>query len=348
MSTRLSEPVRSADVDDLDLASLEPGYRWHLRWKVAEDGIGRARRIPIIVLRGKRPGPRFCVTAALHGNELNGIPVIHRALDAVAISRLRGTIIALPALNVPGMLRTMREFEDGTDLNHIMPGALNSTGAHHWAYRIADLVTSNADRLIDLHTASSGRINSLYVRADLEDEHTARMAMLQRPSIILHNPPSDRTLRGAAAEQGIPAITVEVGDPNRFQARHIRPTIGGLRAVMADLGMVGAKQRVPCPPPVICRSSAWLYTDRGGLLDGLPDINEIVEEGQVIGRQVDAYGDVVREYHAPHRGIVIGRSVNPVAPTGARLLHLGVLARPTDTWAARATQSMEPIVAQKR
>lgn len=341
--TEAPAQVRTAEVDDLDLESLAPGVRWHLRWSVSEDGIGRSRRIPIIVIRGRKPGPRFCVTAALHGNELNGIPVIHRVLDGISPSRLRGTIIALPALNVPGMLRYMREFEDGTDLNHIMPGRLGSTGAHHWAHRISTTVTENADLLVDLHTASSGRINSLYVRADLEDTATARMAMLQRPTIVLHNPPSDSTLRGTAAERGVPAITVEVGDPSRFQARHIRPTVAGIRALMADQGMIQRRASAAGPAPLVCRSSAWIYTDRGGLLDGLPDIATIVEEGEVIGRQVDAFGDLVREYRAPHRGVVIGRSVSPVSPVGARLLHLGRLADASDRFAARITHALDPI-----
>lgn len=314
---------RTLDISEFDLEALEPGVRWHLRWHVADDGMGVPVRSPLVVIRGRMPGPVLCVTAALHGNEVNGVPVIHRLLSNIVPSRLRGTIIACPVLNVPGMLDRTREFNDGTDMNKVMPGAPTGTGAQQWAHRFLTEFVGKADYLVDLHTASFGRINSLYVRANLKNPVTARMALLQRPRIILHNPPSDLTLRGAASERGIPAITVEVGDPHRIQPRHIRPTVAGIRAVMYDFDMVARRASEPRQAPIICESSRWLYADRGGFLNVIPDITERVMAGQLVATQVDAFGTLVREYRAPTDGIIIGRSVEPVAATGARILHLG-------------------------
>src|SRR5690606_38335931 len=168
----------------------------------------------------------------------------------------------------------------------------------------------------------------LYVRADLDDPTTAKMALLQRPSIVLHNPPMDHTLRGWMSSRGSPAITVEIGNPHVFQPKQVKRTLQGLRAVLVQVKMLTRRPLAPAPAPVLCDYSRWLYTDTGGLLQVLPELCDVVDEGQVIARQVDVFGDLVREYVAPHRGIVIGKSVEPVSATGARILHLGHMAEP--------------------
>ena len=82
------------------------------------------------------------------------------------------------------------------------------------------------------------------------------------------------------------------------------------------------------PEPVVCHSSKWLYTDRGGLLEVPPHVAGFVDERQVVALLRNAFGDVVREYRAPWRGIVVGKSTNPVGQTGSRIVHLGSVADP--------------------
>ena len=313
-------------VDTLRVEDLPAGRVTRLLVDLVHDGMGRAIQLPVIVVKGRRPGPIFGVTAALHGNELNGIPVVHRLVATTEPDTLRGALVVVPVLNVPGLLRHMREFDDGIDLNHVFPGREGGTESHVYAARLVSRAIQSLDYLADLHTASFGRINTLYVRADLDDPITAKMALLQRPSIILHNPPMDHTLRGWMSLRGSPAITVEIGNPHVFQPRQVQRTLQGLRAVLAQMKMLPRRPMAPAPVPVLCDRSRWLYADTGGLLQVLPELRDVVEEGQVIARQVDVFGDLMREYTAPHRGIVIGKSVEPVSATGARILHLGHLA----------------------
>lgn len=136
------------------------------------------------------------------------------------------------------------------------------------------------DYLLDLHTASFGRVNSLYVRADLDDEQTSRIARLLRPEILLLNPASDGTLRGAAMELGIPAVTLEIGNPQRFQEQYVRASLVGIRRVICDLGLLPKRKVARGPEPVVCRSSGWLYNSSGGLLTVLPDVTDRVEGGE--------------------------------------------------------------------
>lgn len=319
-------------VPGLDIESLPAGRISRLWIDLTEDGLGLPVRLPVMVARGNKPGPVFGLTAAVHGDELNGIPIIHRLFDHLELSTLRGSVVAVVVVNIDGFLSNERRFGDGWDLNHSFPGRPDGNAAEVYTYRVVDQVLRELDVLVDLHTASFGRANSLYIRADMTDPVTAEMAYLLRPQIVVHNPPSDRTLRGAAAELGIPAMTVEVGNPNRFNQDYIRRALAGLRAVLAAQGMIRKRQVTASPPPILCRGSYWIYTDRGGLLEVYPRVADSVSEGDEIGRITDPFGQRVATYRAPEDGVVIGRAINPVASTGARILHLGQPLTDADTW----------------
>ncbi len=326
MSSRASLDFPGAYVvETLDIEQLPRGSSTRLMVDLIHDGLGRAMQLPVVVARGKHPGPVFGLTAALHGNEINGIPVIHRFFDTLDLQTLRGTVVGVMVVNVPAYLNNERTFADRTDMNHIMPGKINGNIAEIYAYRFIDRIVRNLNYLIDLHTASFGNINSLYVRADMTNEITAKMAYLQHPQIILHNPPSDRTLRGAAMELGIPAITLEMGDPQVFQSKYIKPALVGVRRVMAEVGMLPKRPVSLGLPPVLCPKSQWLYADQGGLLEVLPKPTDLVEKGEVIAQQRNIFGEVVSQYRAPEDAVIIGKSVNPVTQTGGRILHWGTV-----------------------
>ena len=310
--------------NELVIEEFPKGELSRLYVDLVANGLAQDILLPVLVARGRREGPVFGLTAAVHGNELNGIRVIHDLMQHIDTRQLNGAVVAVVVVNVPGLHRHQREFVDGTDLNHIFPGRPDGNVARVYAHRLLDRIVNRFDYLVDLHTASFGRVNSLYVRADMTHPTTATMAYLQRPQIIVHNPPSDYTLRGAAMDLGIPAITLEIGDPQRFQPSYVRSSRIGLRTVLAAAGMLPRRTVSEGPEPILCQSSRWMYADRGGLLEVLPRPTDLVERGERVAVLRNAFGDVIREYHAPETGIVVGKSVNPVGQTGARILHLGL------------------------
>lgn len=311
-------------VDALDFSALEKGRRHHLKLDLIAAASGERITAPVIVVRGAEDGPTLGVTAAIHGNELNGIPVIHRMVAELDPAALRGTLAAVPVVNLPGFERYTREFNDGDDLNRIMPGKANGTSAQRYAHAFLERAVRRFDFLVDLHTASFGRINSLYVRADLLHPVTAGLARVQNPQILVHNCGADGTLRGAAVKLGVPAITVEVGNPQRLQRPMIEQGLAGLKNTLIHLGMVDGALRPPEREPVMCARSYWIYTDAGGILEVPPALVARVEEGAVIGRVTSLYGMLEREYHAPEAGVVVGKSTNPANQEGSRILHLGI------------------------
>ncbi|MCB9555912.1 MAG: succinylglutamate desuccinylase/aspartoacylase family protein [Deltaproteobacteria bacterium] len=315
-------------VDSLDLDALAPGTRTRYKVRLVTNAVGSWTWVPVMVARGCAPGPTVVVAAAIHGNELNGIPIVQRLFAGLEEDKLNGTVVGVPVMNVPSFLDNERVFPGGRDLNRLMPGTANGDNAEMYGHRLMSRIVNVADYMIDLHTASFGRVNSFYVRADMCHPVTARMAQLQQAQIVVHNEGADGTLRAAAMERGIYAITVEVGDPMRFQRGMIRDGLSGVRNVLADLGMIHQLSPEIDDDYVLCHKSFWIHSDAGGVLVVHSDLAEEVKEGQRIATLSNIFGDELKVFHAPEDGIVVGKSTNPVSPTGARVLHLGIAGAP--------------------
>lgn len=312
-------------VSKLELEAYGPGIH-RVRVVLTENATGNETLVPVFVVRAAEPGPVVGITAVIHGNELNGIPIVHRLMASRPLSQLiKGTVIAVPIVNIPGYLQLRREFEDNQDLNRIMPGKPNGNAGQLYAYRFLDRIASHFEYLLDLHTASAGRANSFYVRADMTRPVTAKLARLISPQIILHNEGGDGTLRAALEARGAHALTVEVGDPQRFQRSLVRSARLGIQEVLEHLGMIPDLEDPDAGEPIECRRSYWMYTDRGGFLESHVDLGQKVSSGDLLAQLRNVWGDIVREYRAPEDGVVVGKSTNPAARAGSRIVHMGVL-----------------------
>lgn len=312
-------------VRTLDLQRLSPGKVHRLWLHIITDGMGQPVHVPVLVAKGAAPGPVLGLTAAVHGNEINGISVIQRIFRDIDISALTGTIVGVPVVNVPAVLMRQRRFFDETDLNAILPGREDGNVAQVYAFRLIDRIIRHFDYLIDLHTAGSGRENGLFVRANLEDPVSRRMAFLQNAPVIVHNHASDGSLRGVADTLGIQAISVELGTPQTFEKGVILPAITGIHNLMKNLGMMEGEEVEPVQAPLICKASYWVFSDRGGILSVWPQIGDFLYRGQPVAALLNIFGDPIKSYTAPEDGIMIGKSIDPINQTGGRILHLGIL-----------------------
>ncbi len=311
-------------INDLVLEDAPRGAVTKYLLHTVTNGMAQPIYVPVIVVRGVEEGPVVGITAAVHGNELNGIPVIQQVVAALDPQTLKGTLVGVPGVNIPSLLQRQRRFVDGTDLNHIMPGRADGTVSQVYAYRVFDRIVRHFDYLFDLHTASNGRVNSYYIRADMDNPRVRDMVERQGAQIVVHNPPGDGTLRGAAADLEIPAITLEVGNPNTFQRDMILSTSLGIMNYLKTLDMHGGALAATKYDTILCERSYWLYADTGGLLTIKPSITQSVVKGDTFATLTNPFGDTIRTYEAPEDGIIIGHSVNPVCQTGGRLIHLGI------------------------
>lgn len=317
--------TKSKIIDVLDLESIGKASKKYYWMSMTSNAVGTPVYLPVMVAKGVENGVTLGLTAAVHGNEVNGIQVLQRLFDDIDVNELKGIVVAVPVVNVPGYNLMQREFIDGKDLNRIMPGSESGNDSEVYVHLFINKVLRKMDYLLDLHTASFGRVNSYYIRADMDRKSTRELALLQNAQIIVNNKAHDGTLRGAADDLDIPAITLEVGNPNRFQMKMIKNGMHGIHNVLVHLGMIDEELYENNNNTIICESSYWVYTDIGGVLTIHADLAEIIKKGDHIATIRDVFGNVLKKYFAPESGVIIGKSINPANQTGGRIIHLGII-----------------------
>jgi hypothetical protein len=311
--------------EELSIESLASSEVHRIHLHLSDSALGVPWRLPVIIIKGSEPGPTVGITAALHGNELNGISTIFKLIELVDPTKLKGNLVLVPITNVPGYLMDQRKFSDEVDLNRIMPGQAIGSASQIYSHNLITKIISKFDYLLDLHTASPGRVNSLYIRADIESEITRNLAYLQNPQIIVKKFDEDGTLRSWANDNGIPAITIEIGNPNAFQHSLIDETLEGIMNTLYFLEMLeGEVKDMVTEHAIVCDNSYWIYSRKGGIIDVLPKLADNVKEGQIIAKVYDVFGQIKELVKADKSGIVIGKNVNPRCDAGTRVLHLGV------------------------
>jgi predicted deacylase len=320
----VSKVIIIKNKEDLKISTLKRSQVHRVHLQLSDNSLGVPWRVPLIIIRGQNKGPVFGITAALHGNELNGISTIFKLVEEVDPAKLCGTLILCPISNVPGYLMKQRFFSDNVDLNRIMPGKEDGLASSVYAHAFVSKVVSKFDYLLDLHTASHGRVNSLYIRADIENEETRTLAYLQNPQIIVKKYDEEGTLRAWANDNNIPAITIEIGNPNAFQPSLIDETLDGIINTLKHYKMIKGKVKDLITDAAVCDHSYWIHSSKGGIIDVYPKLADQISKGQLIAKVYDVFGQVKEEILANRSGIVIGKNVSPSCDSGTRVLHLGV------------------------
>jgi predicted deacylase len=279
--------------------------------------------MPVHVVHGRRDGPRLFVCAAVHGDEVNGVEVIRRLLELRVIDRLAGTLVAVPVVNVYGLIHQSRYLPDRRDLNRSFPGS--QTGS--LTARVADLFMSAIVRPcshgIDLHTGALHRTNLPQIRADLDDPETQRLARAFGVPVLLNAAVRDGSLREAAAQLGIPMLLYEAGEALRYDEIAISAGVHGILHVMRTLGMLSRRgRRRPPVEPFVARSSIWVRAPDSGMLRTRVNLGATVQKYDLLGQVADPYSGESKPVHAPYRGVVIGRVQTPSVHEGEALFHI--------------------------
>jgi predicted deacylase len=310
--------------EELRISSFERGEIHRVNIQLSDNALGVPWKIPLVIIRGQERGPTLGITAALHGDELNGISTIFKLIKEIDPKKLKGTLVLVPISNVPGYLMNQRHFSDNVDLNRIMPGKPEGATSNIYAHHLTSKIIGKFNFLLDLHTASHGRVNSLYIRADIDSEETRTLAYLQNPQIIVRKFDVDGTLRAWANDSGIPAITIEIGNSNAFQHSLIDETLDGILNTMKYLEMIEGEVRNLVTNATVCDHSYWIYSNQGGIVDVLPKLADQITSGEIIAKVYDVFGQVKEEVRADRSGIVIGKNVRPNCDAGTRIVHIGV------------------------
>ncbi|SNC63260.1 hypothetical protein SAMN05445756_0870 [Kytococcus aerolatus] len=285
---------------------------------------GAETNLPVRVVHGREDGPVVWVSAAVHGDEVVGIEVVRRVLRGLDPKEFRGTLIAVPIVNVFGFMTGDRYLPDRRDLNRSFPGSPRGSLAARVAHLFMTEVVTPCEVGIDLHTAAHRRSNLPQVRADLDDPLTRRLARAFGAPVMLHAQLRDGSLRQAAREHGAKVLLYEGGEAMRFDEWAIAPAVAGVHRVLGELGMTApGEDGPPVADSVELRSSGWVRARRSGIVQMECELGQEVTRGDRLGGLWDSFGRALAAVKADRDGVVIGRTEMPLVNAGDALVHIG-------------------------
>lgn len=298
------------------------GERVSIDLPIADLYTGTSLHMPVKVVRGKRNGPILFVCAAVHGDELNGVEIIRRLLAQKSLRRIRGTLIAVPVVNIYGFLNRSRYLPDRRDLNRSFPGSSRGSIASRMANTFLKEIVSKAEYGIDLHTGAIDRSNFPQIRANLDDPATRDLAFSFAAPVIIDASIRDGSLRSCAADQKFPMLVYEAGEALRFDETCIRAGLRGVLRVMRYLEMLPPLKKSRQVKPVVAASTSWVRASASGIVSRKVALGARVEEGDALATIGDPLGEAQEKVIAPFAGIVIGRSNLPLAHEGDALFNV--------------------------
>ena len=303
---------------------VQPGRRAQVELPVSRLITGAEMAIPVVAVHGKNDGPTMWISAAIHGDEINGTEIVNQLLDGLDETTLKGTLLAVPVVNLYGFISGERYLPDRRDLNRSFPGSAKGSLAGRVAHLFMTEIVDRCEVGIDLHTASDHRTNLPHVRGNLDDAATRALATAFGGPLMLHAKSRSGTLRKAAMARGATILLFEAGEPSRFNKDAIEAGVTGVRRVMRHLGMAkfrGKKQN----PIEESRSSSWLRAPRSGILHLNVELGDHVAQRQELGVITDAFGTKIRSIRATRGGLVISRTLHPLVNQGDAVVHIATL-----------------------
>ncbi|WP_298610678.1 succinylglutamate desuccinylase/aspartoacylase family protein [uncultured Thiothrix sp.] len=300
--------------------------------------------MPVYVMHGVQAGPRLFISAAIHGDEINGVEIIRRVLSTVDIKTFSGTLLAVPVVNVYGFLDKSRYLPDRRDLNRSFPGSEHGSMAAQLAHQFLHEVASLCTHGIDLHTAALGRNNFPQIRAHFkQDPELLSMAQAFNPPLILSTALREGSLREASFRRAIKVILYEAGEALRFGEEAIQIGVDGIFSVMRHLGMLPAiDTAVPKPEPLLSDSSAWVRAPQSGILHIKVGLGTQVMQGELLGHVADPFGAHLEKIYSPKNGLIIGVSTLPLVHEGEAIFHLAHLMQSDTIASAEPQHEIEP------
>lgn len=312
-------------MDNLRIGEFDilPGEHLKIDLPVAKLYTDADVSLPVHVIRGKKPGPTIFISAAVHGDELNGIEIIRRLISMKTFKILRGTVIAVPMVNVYGVVNQSRYMPDRRDLNRCFPGSAKGSLAGRVAHIFLNEVVAHCDYGIDLHTGAIHRSNLPQIRANIADEETKALAQVFGVPVILNSNLVDGSLREAAVSHQTKVLLYEAGEALRFDELSIRAGMKGVLNVLHYLNMTRKQStKKKLTVPFIANSSGWLRANASGIVHNKVNLGDKIAKHDVLAEIGSPYGEVIDVVKATRSGILIGKQNIPLVQEGEAMFHI--------------------------
>jgi hypothetical protein len=290
-----------------------------------ENYFGAGINIPYVLIKGAKSGNKGIILSAIHGDELNGIQIIHKLTGLIDPENFRGDLLLLPIANVPGFNLHSRYLPDRRDLNRLFPGQENGSEGSRLAWCIWQSFIQDADFGIDLHSASYNRWNYPHVRGNMRKEKVRKMAAAFGTKIIIHSKGVKGSLRREAAMRGIPFILFEAGQTNRFETDIIDISVNGILGVLKHMKMIPDAEKydkIPQPSTTFYGKSEWIRADNGGLFVPRRFPGDPVQKDEILGDIHSIHGDITGNIKSNTEGRIIGFNLHPQVVPGRALYNI--------------------------
>ncbi|QDF76961.1 MULTISPECIES: succinylglutamate desuccinylase/aspartoacylase family protein [Shewanella] len=315
----------------LTIAGIDilPGTEQQLELPVASLYTDTQVSIPVHVIRAKKDGPKVFVSAAVHGDELNGIEIIRRLIQS-KLKLLKGTLILVPMVNVYGVLNQSRYMPDRRDLNRCFPGSPKGSLAGRVAHTFLNSIVQHCDYGIDLHTGAIHRSNLPQIRANLDDEQTLALAQAFGVPVLLNANVRDGSLRESAVNKGTRVLLYEAGQALRFDELSIQTGERGILNVLSSLGLVRKRRLRKKIEPFIANRSDWTRASVSGFVCEFAKLGAHVEKGEVLAEINSPLGELIQSVVSNRAGIVIGKQNIPLVLEGDAMFHVAYFGSAAD------------------
>ena len=309
--------------------TVEPGTRRLVDLPVSKLSTHTPVTLPVHVLHGLRPGPAIFISAAIHGDELNGVEIIRRVLKLLQPGAISGTLLAIPVVNAFGFIGRSRYLPDRRDLNRSFPGSAGGSLAARLAHLFMIEVVRRCQFGVDLHTAAVHRVNLPQIRAQTQARpRTRELAEAFGAGVVIESPERQGSLRKAAREMGVDVLVYEGGEGLRFDEFAIAAGVDGIARVMLKAGMLELPESVEpatpgtVRPPVFANASKWIRAPDGGVFRTVKRIGQAIGEGETIGVVANPYDDTETPIRSPRRGIIVSSTTLPIVNMGDALFQI--------------------------
>lgn len=279
--------------------------------------------LSVHVIHGAKPGPAVFVSAAVHGDEIQGVEIVRRLLNTPALKRINGTLLLVPIVNAFGFVNHSRYLPDRRDLNRSFPGSERGSLAAQLANLFFTEIVERCDFGIDLHSAAMNRTNLPQIRVSETSPEALQYARIFGAPVILQSALREGSLRQVAEAAGVPVIVYEAGEALRFDEFSIRVGVKGVLRVLKEMGLLAGGGAIVKPNTTsLSKSSTWVRAPEAGLFRAFRTTGESVAADDVVGVISDPFGDVDIEIKSPRAGLIIGRTNLPVVNQGDALIHV--------------------------
>jgi predicted deacylase len=249
--------------------------------------------------------------------------MVRRIMQDLDPARLKGGVVGIPIVNLQGFRRGSRYLPDRRDLNRFFPGNPSGSAASRIADSLFTSVIRHCDGLVDIHTGSLNRTNLPQLRADLRNASVREFADGFGGLVVVQSPGVPGTLRRAATDRKVPAVTMEAGEPGRLQSVEVRIGVDAIFRLFERLGMLDKLRLIKEPKPVYYRST-WVRANDGGILFSLVRLGQVVSAGDILGTITDPITNEQSLIYSPVRGRVVGMALNQVVMPGFATFNLGI------------------------